>query len=361
MPLFMDIHKLPSAYNPTREELRQSHARNLSKLNKYGITYLVYIVNIDAKSIFCILEAPDIASCIALHQEVHGVGPCQIIEIKGGEHINFISQETNVNEYDLLEFTNTIPDSGYRTILAMEHLGLNEEEDDFIETYSELLRNNPGATRVDNGEAELISFHESDLAVQFAMELCSAFKKVRKQFKCELRIGIASGLPVSEDYDTIFSGTINLALHLCAIGKSGSILVSSLAGKLLANGHKNLPPMVPFRVLSNSEEKFLFDLFDAVNELEENGTINLDTLAGQLNISQSGIFRKMNALSGTSVSGYLHEIRMRRSFKRVKQQDGNISQIAYDSGFSSPSYFTRSFKRRFGIQPTKLTTMANRA
>ena len=40
----------------------------------------------------------------------------------------------------------------------------------------------------------------------------------------------------------------------------------------------------------------------------------------------------------------------------IEEQKGNISEIAYSVGFSSPQYFTRCFKEEFGFPPSDLTT-----
>ncbi len=38
----------------------------------------------------------------------------------------------------------------------------------------------------------------------------------------------------------------------------------------------------------------------------------------------------------------------------IEEQQGNISEIAYSVGFSSPSYFTKCFKEEFGYPPSDL-------
>lgn len=43
-----------------------------------------------------------------------------------------------------------------------------------------------------------------------------------------------------------------------------------------------------------------------------------------------------------------------KAFKLIKNKQGNISEIAFESGFSSPSYFTRSFQKRFYMPPAQL-------
>jgi AraC-like DNA-binding protein len=40
----------------------------------------------------------------------------------------------------------------------------------------------------------------------------------------------------------------------------------------------------------------------------------------------------------------------------IEEQKGNISEIAYSVGFSSPQYFTRSFKEEYGFPPSDLNT-----
>ncbi len=72
-------------------------------------------------------------------------------------------------------------------------------------------------------------------------------------------------------------------------------------------------------------------------------------------MSRVQLQRKLKALSGKSASNYLRSVRLSKAKQLIEEQKGNISEIAYSVGFSSPQYFSRSFKEEFVFPPSDLT------
>ena len=68
-------------------------------------------------------------------------------------------------------------------------------------------------------------------------------------------------------------------------------------------------------------------------------------------MSKSQLYRKTIALTGLSPNILLKEFRLERAKQLMKKQRYNIAQITFDSGFTSPSYFTKCFKKQFGLLP----------
>lgn len=69
-----------------------------------------------------------------------------------------------------------------------------------------------------------------------------------------------------------------------------------------------------------------------------------------MSMSKSKLYRKSTSLTGFSPNSLLREYRLLKSLDLLKT-DRNISQTMFDCGFSSPSYFTKCFQKRFGMQP----------
>ena len=68
-------------------------------------------------------------------------------------------------------------------------------------------------------------------------------------------------------------------------------------------------------------------------------------------MSRSQVFRKIKALTGKSPSTYVRSIRLLKAKGMIENGEGNISEIAYSVGFSSPIYFSKCFKDEFGYPP----------
>jgi AraC-like DNA-binding protein len=81
---------------------------------------------------------------------------------------------------------------------------------------------------------------------------------------------------------------------------------------------------------------------------------SIEQFGDEVGMGRVQLHRKLKALTGKSPSNYLRSVRLARAKKLIEEQKGNISEIAYSVGFSSPQYFTRSFKEEFGYPPSDL-------
>ena len=59
----------------------------------------------------------------------------------------------------------------------------------------------------------------------------------------------------------------------------------------------------------------------------------------------------MILLTGKSPNSIIKEYRLKEALILLRKKEGNISEIAFASGFSSPSYFTKCFKKKYGLLP----------
>jgi len=83
MPLFLDIHNhIPGL---TKEAIANAHARDLEVQNKYGVKYRKYWYDDKNGKAFCLVEAHDKESAIAVHRESHGLVADEIIEVHEGK------------------------------------------------------------------------------------------------------------------------------------------------------------------------------------------------------------------------------------------------------------------------------------
>ncbi len=85
----------------------------------------------------------------------------------------------------------------------------------------------------------------------------------------------------------------------------------------------------------------------------ENSTYSVNELAEDLAVSRSQLHRKLIALTGYSTSHFIRMIRLEKAKDLLQNQEGNITEVAYLCGFSSQSYFTKTFTEHFGESPSK--------
>ena len=86
---------------------------------------------------------------------------------------------------------------------------------------------------------------------------------------------------------------------------------------------------------------------------------NIRELGKRLALSKAQLYRKITQLSGLSPNNFIKEHRLKKAAEAISKQDGNVSRVAYRSGFSSPSYFSKCFLERFGILPSSVAASVN--
>ncbi|MBK7377950.1 MAG: response regulator [Ignavibacteriales bacterium] len=106
--------------------------------------------------------------------------------------------------------------------------------------------------------------------------------------------------------------------------------------------------------LSNLEEKFMNKVIEVIEHHLSEEDFSIEQFGKEVGMSRVQLHRKLKALSGKSASNYLRSVRLNKAKQMIEEEKGNISEIAYSVGFSSPQYFTRCFKEEFGYPPSEL-------
>jgi signal transduction histidine kinase/ligand-binding sensor domain-containing protein/DNA-binding response OmpR family regulator len=115
-------------------------------------------------------------------------------------------------------------------------------------------------------------------------------------------------------------------------------------GSQLFIGPSDLP-------VSNVDENFIKRAIEIVENNISNVAFSVDGLSYGLKMSRFQFYRKLNALANTSPADFIRTIRLKRAAQLLIQGELNISQICYETGFNDHSYFTKCFKKEFGVLP----------
>ena len=107
----------------------------------------------------------------------------------------------------------------------------------------------------------------------------------------------------------------------------------------------------------DKEEDFLIRLDRIINENIANPELSVAFLAQELAISRSGLFAKAKELSGETPNKLINQARLNAAAKLLSEGNHTIGEICYMSGFSSPSYFSKSFVSQFGVTPHEWARM----
>ncbi len=104
-------------------------------------------------------------------------------------------------------------------------------------------------------------------------------------------------------------------------------------------------------VLSLQDQMFIDMLSRAVESNLEIRQFGVEDLAREIGMSRSLIYRRLQSISGRSVSQFIRDIRLGKAMELLEQNAGTVSEIAYRVGFGSPAYFNTCFHEQYGYTP----------
>ena len=107
------------------------------------------------------------------------------------------------------------------------------------------------------------------------------------------------------------------------------------------------------------EDTFLLKIYDRVCQDLSDATLEIPQLAKELGLSRSQLFRKTKALTGYSPASFIRKIRVQKGKQFLLSTELSIAEIAFETGFSSPNYFSDSFYAEYGMRPTEMRYQQN--
>ncbi|MDP3470653.1 MAG: two-component regulator propeller domain-containing protein [Algoriphagus sp.] len=105
--------------------------------------------------------------------------------------------------------------------------------------------------------------------------------------------------------------------------------------------------------ITSTDERFLEKIQEIVDRDLSDSNFTVDEFSKKLGMSRMQLHRKLTALTGLSTTAYMRDQRLRLALPRLEKSGDSISEIAYSVGFSSPSYFIKTFKETYGKTPSE--------
>ncbi|UOQ68730.1 helix-turn-helix domain-containing protein [Hymenobacter volaticus] len=105
------------------------------------------------------------------------------------------------------------------------------------------------------------------------------------------------------------------------------------------------------------DQKFMADLTAIVEANLTRSDLSVEDIARSLGISRVQLYRKVKAVLGTGVTDFIQGIRLTKARQLLLDDELSIAEVAYQLGFSSPSYFSTSFKARYQVSPSEFRAL----
>lgn len=359
MPLFLDLHDLPEGV--TAAHVAEMHQADLNLEHKYNCRGLTYWCDEKRKTAFCLIDAPNKQALIDLHQNSHGAVPTRIIEVNDTIVESFLGRIEDPEKSKKLHL-NIINEPAFRTIMVVK-----------IKQKTLRAKDNnisKGAIYSTSINA-LTSQHKGRIVKQDANTFLMAFDTVTDAIHCgikiqeshhavltpdlEFKIGISAGTPVTEK-EGIFEDTIKTSDYLSDMAK-GSFSITTVVKDLYEGENQNKPlTNKSISVLNRSDEDFMIQLMDYTEKIWSHTTTSVNDFEENLGFSKSKLYRTMMNLVGKSPNIFLRDYRLTKALELLEKRSDNISEIAYQTGFSSPAYFSKCFHKKYGILPSNMFT-----
>ena len=139
-----------------------------------------------------------------------------------------------------------------------------------------------------------------------------------------------------------FSGSVLLA-RIDNLLRSRTMLRSLFAGNRQEEEEE--------QGLGSQDKSFVDNLRDVIHRNMGDSDFSVERLGEEIGLSRVQLYRKVKALTGLTPVELLRKARLERARRLVEKTDRSISEIAYEVGFTAPSYFNKCFKDEFGVSP----------
>jgi DNA-binding response OmpR family regulator len=188
----------------------------------------------------------------------------------------------------------------------------------------------------------------------FAADLLLARISNLLKSRIQLKNLFATALPTAtaESIPELSSPTRSLSTSSSGEETSASGEETSAAGEE-TSAAANSSFLIPHSSLKK-EDSFLLKFRDFIARSMSDSDLSVETIGAELGLSRVQLYRKVKALTGQSPVELLRRARLQRGRQLLQSTDKTVSEVAYEVGFSAPSYFTKCFKDEYGVSPSDL-------
>ncbi len=359
----MDFHDLPDGV--TAAHVAEMHQADLKIEHKYNCRGLTYWCDEKRQTAFCLIEAPNEQAIIDLHQKAHGAVPQRIIEVNDTIVESFLGRIQDPEKSQNTKL-NIINDPAFRTLMVViiknknlrksGYNTLNAAIRGYNKSITNIIANHKGRIVKEKSNTYLMSFDSVTNAMKSALKIQDIYNCVITP-DLQFQIGISAGVPVTNK-ESIFKDTITRANYLSYIANEKVMITKEVKDLYVSENRQILTDdSDKFNSLNPEDEAFVNQLMEYTEKVWSYSNISVTDFHKNLGYSKSKLYRTMIAVIGESPNSFLKSYRLNKALKLLEKQASNISEIAYQTGFSSPTYFSKCFYEAYGILPSKFNKL----
>jgi AraC-like DNA-binding protein len=388
MPIYMDRHDVSETV--TAELVAQLHQQDLAIQDRFGCRGLTYWFDSLRRTAFCLIEAPNEQAIREMHDYAHGKVPHLVIEVDTGIVESFLGRIGDPAKAQNVTL-NIINDPAFRAVMVIGCHGRSvAKETRWTDALQQVTTSVAAAVEKFNGSIVkqsrdyfLVSFKSVSNAVDAAITLrkqsisgkrdpitsgkpnpitsgkpnpITSGKRKHDKPDVLLKIGLSTGVPVTEK-NLIFEEAIRLAERMTMAAKEDLVVSAEVKALYDSENRIGLAEKEGVYCLTPADEEFITRLMDHAEKSWSDVDLKVDDLNKAVGYSKPQLYRKMIQLTGKSPITFIRDFRLNTALGLLNKGAGNVSQIAYETGFSSPSYFAKCFQKQYGLSPTEFLSV----
>ena len=105
---------------------------------------------------------------------------------------------------------------------------------------------------------------------------------------------------------------------------------------------------------SQLDKEFMEKVMETIHKELDNTELSINDFCQMLNMSRTSVYNKIKALTGQGPNDFIRIVRLNKSKELLLTRRYTIAEVATLVGYSDPKYFSTSFKKQFGISPSKI-------
>lgn len=304
------------------------------------------------------------------------------VELKGNDHLFWVGDTREILDRIRDFILKEKPDKNLRqqlfTIGAARILSGQTLSSDKQEIFYQYVEQHRGNVVKGDGQTFIANFEGPSKAVSCALGLVNS----AKSFNAQIAVGIHIKEGAFVESQFISKETEEIMGSILKKARSNEVLVTQSVKYLLSGSGLELTSGRSMFLPGSDEPILLFKVNDTpgtydrpdngmshqlpgydlilekvlkcIDDHLEDETFNVERLCKEIGVSERQLQRKLKAKTNKSPVQMISSVRLHRAKELLLQQKYNIAEIAYRTGFSNPSYFSRLFRKEFGLSPSSL-------
>ena len=104
---------------------------------------------------------------------------------------------------------------------------------------------------------------------------------------------------------------------------------------------------------SSIDEEFMSKAFAIVEKSYWNPDFSASQFASEMFVSRSLLYKKIRAITDLNITDFINSFKLRKSVELIRENKQPITEIAFNVGFNDPKYFSRIFRKFYGMSPSE--------